>query len=159
MKGSASPGERAEIKHESDLRDIHAVPLSLVPRLEKSLVGFLPGQRAVGAIEEHSVHAGVCQKLRLFAENPLVRGLVVAEQRFLPEKESWFLASPGWMIVILHGLGIPADDLGDVLHPVGGVIVALMPGPEKHRDKLSVSLRRSVIVGSDLSAKSVGSGP
>ena len=63
------------------------------------------------------------------------------------------------MIVILHGLGIPADDLGDVLHPVGGVIVALMPGPEKHRDKLSVSLRRSVIVGSDLSTKSVGSGP
>ena len=147
-----------EIEYETDLRHVHSIFLGLGPGFEKGLIRILEGQGTVGAVKENSIDTGIGKKFGMLAQNPLVCGFVVTQQRLLPEEETWFAISPSRMVVVLHSFRMLPYDLGDVLHRIVLRIVALMPGPIEDSDKL-VILCRSFIVGTDLPSESVSCRP
>ena len=63
------------------------------------------------------------------------------------------------MVVILHRFGVFADDFGDILHLIGGVVIALMPCPVEHGDELVLFLVAGILVFADFASERVGRRP
>ncbi len=112
-------------------------------------IALLPGVHAVGVVEYHRVHPGVCQQLRLAAQHPGVVGVVIPVHRLVPVAAAQAVptahALPGGMVVVVLGLGVPVHHVLHVegprapirrlpghVHRVMGRIVPVVPGPEKH---------------------------
>ncbi len=95
----------------------------------------------------------------MLSQHPLVSGLIVAEERFFPIEEARLASSPCRMIVILKGLGMVANYLRDITHPIGCVIAPLMPCPIEHCHELAILSGRGILMTPDFPAKSIFGGP
>ena len=77
----------------------------------------------VGHIEDHDIHAGVGQHLRVLADDKLIVTAVIAEQRFTPEMKRRH-RSVGW-----RGR-IRGNDLGKIIN----LPIPLQPGKVENTD-------------------------
>ena len=87
----------------------------------------------VGDVEDHDVHAGVAEHLRVAAQHPFVARPVVAERRLTPVVRRVH-RTPQRRVRFLQGVGVAPQDLG----VVEGAEAPVLAQPEKieHPDEL-----------------------
>ena len=154
------PFHGAEGEHEGHVGSVHALRASLGEDLHDLEGGLLPGEGAVGVVEEHHVDIGGGQKLCLLADNPLVIAVVVAVDRLIPEVVEAHLGLDAQLAKLGNGQGhivalglTHLNELIDILLIVEGglpVTEIAVPGPVEDGDDLVLAdISRLGVGGND----------
>ncbi len=146
----------SERQKEGNLRHVYAVLRCFTPVFKQRMVGTLPCHGAVGVVIEHNIHACVRQQLCLLAENPLVRGTVVAVDRLVPEAVMP-RSLPCSVVIVVLCIRILFKQFGRI----GCALLTqlLVPCPVKQCQRLALAHGTYVVIGQRLAPQPVGKHP